>query len=106
MLASEDIALRALLDVEQGRSRAGAVQAAAAVDLLFSETAAEEPPGPVAGRLEELRSRRSAIAELRRSALEDSLDEHALGEQVADLCQEIAVIGTTWRYELLQPPPA
>ncbi|MBA2764088.1 MAG: hypothetical protein H0U42_05295 [Thermoleophilaceae bacterium] len=106
MLASEDIALRALLDVEQGRSRAGAVQAAAAVDLLFSETAAEEPPGPVAERLEELGSRRSAIAELRRSALEDSLDVDALGEQVAELCQDIATIGTAWRYELLQSPPA
>jgi hypothetical protein len=91
-LASEELALRARLDLDQGRSREGALQVMVALDAAIAELAGE-PAGPLlGGRVEELREQRDPVGRAAQSALAGPLGdqerqavEHALGRIEAAL---------------------
>jgi hypothetical protein len=79
--ASEDLCLRARLDVEQGRSRQAALQLRASVAALAAEHASDEAAAEVSGF-------REKAGELERAALQGELGE---GQTAAltDLLREI-----------------
>jgi hypothetical protein len=82
---SEDLALRARLDLDQGRSRESALQLRAAIDALESEGAsadAAQRTGERSGGLSELRAEAESLAA---SALTGELN----GEQVSSLADLI-----------------
>jgi hypothetical protein len=82
---SEDLALRARMDLDQGRSAQAALQLAAAIEALAAELEREQESHP---RLDAVARRRDAARELSREALEGSLsDERAdeLSELLAEL---------------------
>jgi hypothetical protein len=68
-LATEELALRARLDLDEGRAREASLQVLVALDAAVAELA-EGPAAPaLVDRLEELRSLRPGIAEAARAAL-------------------------------------
>ena len=78
LLDAEDLALRAMLDLERGRPRAAAVQLRACIDLLVAElTDAGDAFAPPRDDLEEHARRVAVLAEL---ALDDRLDESGVDE--------------------------
>jgi hypothetical protein len=92
VLASEELALRARLDLDQGRDREAALQLMVALDAAIAELVREPAAPLLAGRLDELREQRDRVALAAQSALEGSLGddehqavEHALGRIEAAL---------------------
>ena len=69
---SEDLALRARLDLDQGRRRQAALQVRAAFDALAAELAAEPDQGEA---LRRLRDRESGLRALEQTALAGELDD-------------------------------
>jgi hypothetical protein len=68
-LASEELALRARLDLDHGRSREAALQLVVALDAAIAELSAD-PRGPeLAERLGELRTARDAVGTAAQAAL-------------------------------------
>lgn len=91
-LACEELALRARLDLAQGRGREAALQLAAAVDAALAELEGWRATRAVAQRLDELHGHREAVGAAARAALEGGLDpahleavEAALGRLEATL---------------------
>lgn len=80
---SEDLLLRARLDLDQGRSREAALQARAAHYALTAEVAAQEQAGEARAALAE---RAELLDRLGAVALERTLDD----EQAADLADAVA----------------
>jgi hypothetical protein len=96
-LACEELALRARLDLDQGREREAALQLTAALDAAFAELEGWRGTEAVARRLDELHEHREAVDAAARAALEGGLqDEHteaveaALGRLEATLRARIA----------------
>lgn len=72
-LACQELALRARLDLDQGREREGALQVQVALDAAIAELASD-PTAPVLGdRLDELRAQRGPIAAIAQSAMRATL---------------------------------
>ncbi len=97
LLEAEELALRALCDVEQERPRAAALQLRACVDLLGAElreaTGAREEVASWAERAAALEPRAATLAAL---ALEDRLAPDA-AEEIADLLDEVDLVLGAWR---------
>jgi hypothetical protein len=74
-LASEELALRARLDLDHARDREAALQVMVALDAAIAELAGEPAAPLLAGRLEELREQRDPVARAAQSALEGPLSE-------------------------------
>jgi hypothetical protein len=74
-LASEELALRARLDLEQGRPREAALQLLVALDATLAELAADAHAGELAERLTELRAQREPVAGAAQAALSGPLGE-------------------------------
>jgi hypothetical protein len=72
---SEDLVLRAQLDLEQGRTRQAALQLRAATESLESELAAAHPDKPQGKPPGTLDDRRDQVDELAAAALRGELDE-------------------------------
>jgi hypothetical protein len=72
-LACEELALRARLDLEEGRPREAALQALVALDAALSELASDVSAPALGERLEELRGRREQAERTARAALSGSL---------------------------------
>ena len=72
-LACEELALRARLDLEQGREREAALQLAAALDAALAELEGWRASSRVARRLDDLHGHRDAAAAAARAALEGGL---------------------------------
>jgi hypothetical protein len=68
-LASEELALRARLDLDQGRDREAALQLMVALDAAIAELAAEPAAPLLSGRVEELRGQRDPVAHAAQTAL-------------------------------------
>jgi hypothetical protein len=92
VLVSEELVLRAQVDIEQGRAREAALQMLVALDAALAELQIDPGAGALAERLEELRGQREAIARAAQSALAGSLPapdreavEHTLGRIEAAL---------------------
>lgn len=73
VLVSEELVLRARVDVEQGRDREAALQVLVALDAALAELQIDGSAGALEERLEELRGQREAIARAAQSALAGSL---------------------------------
>jgi hypothetical protein len=101
-LDCEDLAMRALLDVDRGRTRAAAVQLRAAFELFWAEISNEISPADVAKRIEALRAREKDVTELAERGLREAADSADLGEKVTAVCSEMISLLTAWRYELLR----
>jgi hypothetical protein len=71
-LASEELALRARLDLEQGRDREAALQLMVALDAVIAELASEQS---LSARLDELREQRDPVAGAAQAALGGPLGE-------------------------------
>ena len=68
-LACEELALRARLDIDEGRTREAALQVLVALDAALAELP-DDPAGPaLADRLEELRGLHDGVAAAARAAL-------------------------------------
>lgn len=78
ILASEDLALRTMLDLERGRTRAAALQLRACVDLLVAELT--DAGTSFAPPRDALLERAPAVERLAQLALDDRLDGDALAE--------------------------
>ena len=89
VLVSEELALRARLDLEQGREREAALQVLVALDAALAEAQADPAAPVLASRLSELRGHREAIARAAQSALATPLarDERETVERALDLVQ-------------------
>jgi hypothetical protein len=74
-LVSEELALRARLDLDHGRDREAALQVLVALDAALAELQADPGTGELAGRLDELRAQRDPIARAAQAALGGSLAE-------------------------------
>ena len=91
-LACEELALRARLDLDQGRDREAALQLMVALDAAIAELAGEPATPLLSGRVEELRDERDPVARVAQAALEGPLGdddrdaiEYALGRIEAAL---------------------
>ncbi|MGA8338020.1 MAG: hypothetical protein WB761_25035 [Solirubrobacteraceae bacterium] len=68
-LATEELALRARLDVDEGRTREAALQVLVALDAALAELVADPAAPALVDRLEELRGLRDGVAAAARAAL-------------------------------------
>lgn len=75
VLACEELALRARLDLDQGRPREAALQLLVALDAALAELAAGPHAAELAGRLDELRGQREPVAGAAQAALSGPLSE-------------------------------
>ena len=69
LLACEELALRARLDLDHGRDREAALQLVVALDAALAELGAEPPRPGLADRLAELRGRRDGAGAAAQAAL-------------------------------------
>ena len=74
-LACEELALRARLDLDQGRDREAALQVLVALDAAIAELASDPTAPALAERLDELREYRDPVAAAGQAALAGPLDE-------------------------------
>jgi hypothetical protein len=74
-LASEELTLRARLDVDHGRARESALQLLVALDAAIAELSADPSAPQLADRLTELRGQREAVAVAAQAALAGPLNE-------------------------------
>jgi hypothetical protein len=101
-LDSESLIMRALLDVDQGRTRSAAVQLRAGYEMFWAEVTNESPPSSVSEPLTKLKVGEQAVTDLAERGLREPSDSPELGERVAEVCTEILSVVSTWRYELLR----
>jgi hypothetical protein len=90
---SEDLALRARLDLEQGRTREAAIQLRAAADALEAELAASQAKQERAEDLTGLADRTRRLHDLGAAALAGELDD----EQASTLTELLAEVERTLR---------
>jgi hypothetical protein len=98
-LTCEELALRARLDLDAGRDRAGALQVLIALDAALAELPAGPAAPALTDRLEELRGLREGVAAAAESALAGPLDAsaretvaHALARVEAALRARVAAL--------------
>jgi hypothetical protein len=84
-LACEELALRARLDVDQGRDREAALQVLVALDAAIAELANDPTAEALSERLDELREYRDPVATAGQAALEGPLSEEDRDVAVAAL---------------------
>jgi hypothetical protein len=100
VLESDDLLLRALIDLDQGRTRAAAFQAASAMRLLPRELESQPPTHPI--DRDSLAERARRTEELADAAAAGPLD----GDQVRELESIIDTVESqldTWRYRTHPP---
>jgi hypothetical protein len=90
-LASEELALRARLDLDHGRYREAALQVLVALDAAIAELALDPTADALAQRLDELRDRREQSAAAAQEALAGPLSEDTV-EQMAFTLKRIEAI--------------
>lgn len=74
-LASEELALRARLDLDHDRRREAALQVLVALDAAIAELGTDPRAAVLEDRVEELREQRDPVAHVAQAALEGQLDE-------------------------------
>jgi hypothetical protein len=77
-LVSQELTLRARLDLDHGRDREGALQLLVALDAAIAELAVDPVVDALGDRLEELRGRREVTAAAAQAALAGPLDDEHL----------------------------
>jgi hypothetical protein len=94
VLEAEDLLLRALIDLDQGRTRAAAYQAAAAMRLLPGELGSR--PGTGGLDLESLANSAQRTEELARSAAGEPLDSDQVRE-LESIIDAVEILLDSWR---------
>jgi hypothetical protein len=79
-LASEELTLRARLDLDHGRPREAALQLLVALDAALAELGGGRHADELRNRLDELRGRRDAVAAAAQTALTGPLSDDQLAE--------------------------
>lgn len=93
VLACEELALRAQLDLEHGRDREAALQVLVALDAALAELAADPLAGGAIGdRLEELREQRDAVTAAAQAALAGPLEDDQRSSVVFTLSRIVAAL--------------
>jgi hypothetical protein len=100
ILESEELILRAVLDLEQGRARAAAVGFAGAFELLLGEFSGRVLAGSVRTRLEALMDDRDVISGFADAARHGPLPDADI-ERLAALVESAGALVDHWRYENL-----
>src|SRR5204862_4018543 len=77
-LACEELALRARLDLDQGRYREAALQVLVALDAAVAELGADPRVAPLEDRVAELREQRDPVAATAQNALAGPLEQEDL----------------------------
>lgn len=96
ILDSDELVLRAVLDLDQERPRAAAFQARAALELLPSELARHALSPPLQARVTALSRRQAKISEICRRALSAPLQDADVTE-VSELVEEIGHVLMSFR---------
>lgn len=100
VLESEELVLRAAMDLEQRRPRAAATGLHAGFELLLGEFAGQVLAGPVQRQFERLVEQRGEIADLAAAARRGPLATREV-ERLADLAEATGALVDRWRYEAL-----
>jgi len=95
VLEAEDVILRALVDLDHGRTRAAAQQVCAAMTLFASELGAEVPTGKGRPALDALAERAQRLAAV---ASHGALDEQQVAE-LDEIIDAVDALVDAWRYE-------
>jgi hypothetical protein len=98
VLQAEDVILRALVDLDQGRTRAAAHQVRAAMTLFLDELGAEAPTGRRRPMLDTLAEKAEELAATASAAELDSAQVQEL-EGVIDAMDDLV---DAWRYERVE----
>jgi hypothetical protein len=93
LLACEELALRARLDVDRGRSREAAFQVRVALEAAIAELEPWSTRGDLAERIELLREHRAGVGDAANAALQGGLD----AEQVAAVTRALEGIESALR---------
>lgn len=100
VLESEELIIRAVLDLEQRRPRAAACGLHAGFELLLGEFAGKVMAGALQSQFERLVEQRAEIAELAAAARRGGLATREV-ERLADLAEATGALVDRWRYEAL-----
>lgn len=100
VMESEELILRAVLDLEQRRPRAAAAGLHAGLELLLGELAGRVLVGAVQSQMERLVEQRGEIKELSVAAGRGPLSTREV-ERLADLAEAAGALVDRWRYEAL-----
>lgn len=99
-LESEELVLRAVLDLDHGRARAAAAGLHAAQELLLGEIAEMELPVAARERLDRILDSRERMAELARRSRSGPLPEADV-EQLRAALEAVGAFVDVWRYQPL-----
>lgn len=97
-MESEELVLRVLLDLDQGRLRAAAVGLKAALDLLLNELAGQVISGRVRMLIDAITELQEPIATLALRGCRTQLGPKE-GAELADYAEQIGAAIDRWRYE-------
>jgi hypothetical protein len=97
MLEAEELILRVVRDLDQGRNRAAAVTLNVAQELLLAELAGDVLAAPVHARIEKLVAARDAFAELAQRAVHGRLTEDDV-MRLRELAEDAGAVVDSWRY--------
>lgn len=97
-MEAEELVLRVLLDLDQGRLRAAAVGLKGALDLLLSELAGQVISGRVRVLVDDITELREPLATLAIRACRAPLSPDE-AKQLAEWAEEIGATIDRWRYE-------
>ncbi len=100
VLESEELVIRAVLDLEQRRPRAAACGLHAGFELLLGEFSGKVMAGTLQSQFERLVEQRAEIAELAAAARRGGLSTREV-ERLADLAEATGALVDRWRYESL-----
>jgi hypothetical protein len=92
LLACEELALRAELDLEHGRDREAALQVLVALDAALAELAADPTADAIRDRLAELRAQRDAVTGAAQAALAGPLADEQRSSVVFTLSRIVAAL--------------
>lgn len=92
VLACEELALRAQLDLEHGRDRVAALQVLVALDAALAELAADPVADAIGDRLEELRAQRDAVTSAAQAALAGPLEDEQRSSVLFTLSRIVAAL--------------
>ncbi|PTL59560.1 hypothetical protein [Paraconexibacter algicola] len=100
VLESEELVLRAVLDLEQHRPRAAASGLHAGFELLLGEFGGQVMAGALQSQLERLVEQRDEIKDLAAASRRGSLSTREV-ERLVDLAEATGALVDRWRYEAL-----
>lgn len=97
MLDAEDLALRALLDLEVGATRRAALETRSALEMLVAELGDAPMPKEASRDYTALTREAGPFAERVPSVLNGDLDEPELAQELRSICERVLATAGRWR---------